>query len=97
MAPITIIYYYRVNRDHLSHYYYLSSGLVVVEVHQRLGLSRLLPALPSVPGVDEGAREGDAEVDVVAAPGPLKHLKILDWSFSASFPHSMILGFVLLF
>ena len=47
-----------------------------MEVHQRLGLSRLLPALPSVPGVDERPGEGDAEVDVVAAARPLKQFQM---------------------
>ena len=51
---------------------YLSSGLVVVEVHQRLRLCRLLAAFSAVPRVDERPRKRDAEVDVVAAAGPLQ-------------------------
>ena len=44
---------------------HLSACLVVVEVHEWLRELGALPALPAVAGVDEGAREGDAEVDVV--------------------------------
>lgn len=46
---------------------YLSSGLVVVEIHQGLIFFRLLSALPSISCIHEVAREGDAKVDVVAA------------------------------
>ena len=51
---------------------HLSAGLIVVEVHEGLRELGSLPALPAVAGVDEGARERDAEVDVVRAAGPLK-------------------------
>ena len=44
-----------------------------MEVHEGLRELGPLPALPAVAGVDEGAREGDAEVDVVGAAGPLKN------------------------
>ncbi len=42
-----------------------------MQVHERLCVPRLLPALPPVAGVDEGARKGDAKVNVVGATGPL--------------------------
>jgi len=46
-----------------------------VKVHQRLSLARLLAALPAVPGVNERPGEGDAEVDVVTAAGPLENVE----------------------
>ena len=54
---------------------HLSAGLVVVEVHEGLRELGPLPALPAVAGVDEGAREGDAEVDVVGAARPLRNAR----------------------
>ena len=58
-----------VQLERLTH---LSARLVVVEVHEWLRELGALPALPAVAGVDEGARECDAEVDIVRASGPLR-------------------------
>jgi hypothetical protein len=48
-----------------------------VQVHEGLRLSRLLPALASVSSVDERSRKRDAEINVVAAAGPLKKIIII--------------------
>ena len=47
-----------------------------MKVHEWLSFSRLLPTLPSISRVDEGSRKRDAEVDVVAAAGPLKNVTL---------------------
>ena len=48
-----------------------------MEVHEWLRELGALPALPAVAGVDEGARECDAEVDIVRASGPLQRNSVI--------------------
>ena len=69
----------------ICNFYYLSSCLVIVKVHERLSLSRLLPALTSVSSVDESSRKRYPEVDVVATAGPLKtsqYIRVKRWYIS---------------
>ena len=50
---------------------YLSSSLVVVQVHQADRVLRSLSAFPPVLSVNKSSGEGDTKVNVVGAPGPL--------------------------
>ena len=50
---------------------YLSSSLVVVQVHQADRVLRSLSAFPPILSVNKSSREGDTKVNVVGAPGPL--------------------------
>lgn len=50
----------------------LSTGLIVVKVHERNGIFRLLSALSSIASINECSGEGDAEIYVVRASRPLK-------------------------
>ena len=51
---------------------HFTSSFVVVEVHQRYRVLWLLSALSSVLSVHESSGEGDAEVHVIRAAGPLQ-------------------------
>ena len=56
---------------------YLSSCLVVVEVHEGLSLLRPFPAFSPVPGVHKSSWKGDSEVHVVRTARPLQKNQLL--------------------
>ena len=55
---------------------YLSSGLIVVQVHERLCLFWPLSALPPVSGIHKCPWKSDAKVHVVWTAGPLQKKRV---------------------